>query len=309
MSLLVAPIQSELLCNSVLITGAPRSGTTLLGKLVGSLARLEYQFEPTSLHMIASVYAAGGISQILAKQLLTVYLAEDLFLESVHGRRANLRPHDDSQVLYRMHWADLNDRWQQVGNRADAIAFAQTHGLRLAMKTPHLFGSLDLMRSVMTGLKIVISVRNGCDVVRSIIRKGWVSDRGLERELWPYVSRVTGVNLPYWVPVAYHDRWPTMSPASRACLMWACNAERGLAERNSPDLYEVRYEQLLAEPWPVVEVLAAQLGHETTLHTRRWVDSIRSSGSHDSTDGRDFAQETDSDILTWFDRVNALWGY
>ncbi len=307
MPLSIAPIQRELLCDGVLITGAPRSGTTLLGKLVGSLERLEYHFEPPSLYMLAAANAAGELPLPLARQLLTVYLCEDLLLESVHGRGVNLRPGDDSQVLHRLQWGELHERWQQVGNRAEAIDFCQQRQLRLALKMPNLFDALALLRQTMPGLKIVVSVRNGVDVIRSIVHKGWVEDAGLQRDLWPYAPQAGPVAVPYWVPEAYRARWATMAPTSRATLMWTVHAASGLAQRGQADVYEVRYEVLVASPWPVLEALAAWLGHPPTLHTRRWIESIRP--LYPQSELPDAVAAADPDLAQWFAQINQAWGY
>ena len=307
MSLTIAPIQRELLRNGVLITGAPRSGTTLLGKLVGSLERLEYHFEPPSLYMLGAAAAGRDLPMPLAQQLLTVYLCEDLLLESAHGRGVNLRPTDDSQILHRLQWGELHERWLQVGNRAEAIAFCQQHELRLAVKMPNLFDSLELMRRTIPELKIVISVRNGVDVIRSIVRKGWVGDNSLKRDLWPYGAQMGHVAVPYWVPDVYRQRWMTMNTTSRATLMWTVHAALGLDQRGSADVYEVRYEELVVSPWPVLEQLFAWLGHSPTLHTRRWIESIRPPRQLNNLPSTEVI--ADPDLTQWFDQVNQAWGY
>lgn len=313
MALHTARIQRDLLNQSVLLTGPPRSGTTLLGKLISSLEGMEYHFEPPLLYMLGAAYANGDLPLHSAAHLLSVYLSEDLLLESVHGRGVNLRPEDDSQVLNRITWSELHDRWQQVSNRNDAIALAQKRGLRLALKMPNLFDSLELMRATMPSMRLVISVRNGIDVVRSIIRKGWVTNAALEYELWPFCGAREGVNIPYWVADEYRERWPAMNEASRACLMWVHHAELGLnaaaESRSRGVVHEVRYEDLLADPWPVVEAMAEVLGANTTLFTRRWVESIRPPHSMSEGGYRDFSTATEPDILERFDRVNSLWGY
>lgn len=307
MKISIAPHQTELLRDGVLITGAPRSGTTLLGKLVGSLERLEYHFEPPSLYMLAAAAACGELPMPLAQQLLAVYLCEDLLLESVHGRGVNLRPGDDSQVLHRLQWGELHERWQQVCNRAEAIAFCQQRQLRLALKMPNLFDALELLRQTMPGLKIVVSVRNGVDVIRSIVYKGWVDDCGLQRDLWPYAPQSGPVAVPYWVPEAYRQRWMTMNPTSRATLMWTVHAAWGLAQRGRADVIEVRYEDLVASPWPVLEPLAVRLGHAPTLHTRRWIESIRPPRQASALP--DAVAAADPDLAQWFGQVNQAWGY
>lgn len=312
MKLHTANIQRSLLRNAVLLTGAPRSGTTLLGKLISTFEGLEYHFEPPTLYMIASAYAAGDLPLEVASNLLTVYLSEDLLLETIHGRTANLRPGDDSLILNRMSWPELNHRWQSVSNRGDAIDMAQARNLRLALKMPNIFDSLDLLRTTLPDMQLLVSVRNGVNVVRSIIKKRWLSRSSLERDLWPYSSVGGSVNTPYWVPDEYLDRWPGMSEETRACLMWTHHAESGLsAIQGQPGrlTHEVRYETLLTDPWTVVEGLAEIVSCRTTIHTRRWIESIQVPKSMLEGTMRDFAQQTDQDVLERFDRANALWGY
>ena len=42
--------RAEVIGKSILIGGCGRSGTTILGKLIGSLEGIEYYFEPAFLH-------------------------------------------------------------------------------------------------------------------------------------------------------------------------------------------------------------------------------------------------------------------
>ncbi len=313
MTLETAHIQTKLLNNAVLLTGPPRSGTTLLGKLIGSFNGLEYHFEPPTLYMIASTFASGELPLDIAVRLLTVYLSEDLLLESVHGRGVNLRPGDDSQILNSMTWAELNNRWNSIANHNDAISLVQKNGLRLAVKMPNLFDSLELMQQVMQGMHLIVSVRNGADVVRSIIRKGWVNDEGLERNLWPYRGKPARVNTPYWVTEEYQDRWPVMNAENRACLMWTHHAELALAavakKESNERVHVVRYEELLTNANHVVDELAAALDCDTTIHTCRWVETICTPDSMHEGNNRDFVTNTDSDITEHFEYVNSQWGY
>ena len=96
----------ELLTNSIFISGLPRSGTTLLGKIFGSFSDLEYHFEPPCFYLILSLYASSFLSFEQAKIIISLILSEELILESAHGRSINLRPNDDSQILHRMNWTD-----------------------------------------------------------------------------------------------------------------------------------------------------------------------------------------------------------
>ena len=57
----------DLLAKSIFISGLPRSGTTLLGKIVGTFNNLEYHFEPPSFYLIMSLYASSFLSLDQAK--------------------------------------------------------------------------------------------------------------------------------------------------------------------------------------------------------------------------------------------------
>lgn len=310
----VAPIQQELVENMVVVTGAPRSGTTLLGKILGSLEGLEYHFEPPTFYMICSLYASGNLPLAQATSLLRVFCAEDLFLDTVHGRTVNLRPHDDSLVLNRMTWPELNERWEQIRNRADALAWVAHRGNRCAVKMPNVMDAMPLLEQVMPKGHLVLLARDGRDVVRSIIRKGWVSDEGLASDLWPYRA-CDNVPLPYWVPERFADRWHDMNEATRACIMWTTHAGIAREVAGRPGVFAeerftlVRYENLLHDADREADRLAEGLGAVRTAFTRRWVESVRPPASSKERSGVDFEASVERDVLEWFQGVNADWGY
>ena len=307
----VSDAQRDLVKDTILVTGAPRSGTTLVGKIVGSFAGLEYQFEPPTFYMISSLYAAGKLSLEAASALLAVYLSEDLFLESVQGRRANLRPTDDSLILNRLSWAELNERWSGIETRGEAIRWASERGLRLAVKMPNVLDGMELFEAAIPDLLVVLVVRDGVDVVRSIVRKGWVTDEGLRHDLWPYVGRGDGARTPYWVPEELADAWLGGTPETRACILWSYHARRGLDHfraRGGAAARVVRYEELLGDPRETVRTLAEELGHEVTTATRRHVESIRSPRRSAGQEG-DLLRSVPESLAARFRETNAAWGY
>ena len=108
----IAEIQKQNTKNTLVITGAPRSGTSLLGKLVSTLQGIEYHFEPPMVWVLSSLLSMKAVTPEIASILLQLHLHEDLLVESAHGRKANLRPGDDSMVLNSIRWAELLSRWQ-----------------------------------------------------------------------------------------------------------------------------------------------------------------------------------------------------
>lgn len=308
--LFLPAVQAELLSNAVVITGPPRSGTTLLGKLVGSLQRVEYRFEPPSLYMLAAAYAAGELPLELGAKLLSTYLCEDLLIEALHGRGLNFRPDDDSVVFGQLDWSAVVSRWQQVANRAQAIELGLSQGHVLCVKMPFLLDSLELVRAAIPKARVIVCVRDGIAVVNSMLSKQWLADAVLESELWPYAARHQGVNIPSCIPAAFHERWPAMTPATRACLMWAVHARHGLQQRGRADVIELRYEDLVAQPMPVVQQLADRLEQPFTPLTQRWIAAVRQPPPAADQPGIcPFADQVDADVLAEFQALNASWGY
>lgn len=309
MKVLMPAVHAELLNSAVVITGPPRSGTTLLGKLVGSLQGLDYRFEPPSLRMLTATHAAGELSLELGAKLLSAYLCEDIFVESLLGRGLNFRPDDDSLIFSQLSWSQVVSRWTKFANRRQAINHGLAEARRLCIKMPFMLDSLALLRAAMPACRLIVCVRNGIDVVTSMLRKQWLSDDVLELELWPYAGRRDGVNIPSWVPVEFHDRWPGMSPATRACLVWSIHADHGLRQRHSADLIELRYEELVSQPRQLVQQLADRLGHGLTPLTEHWIASVRRPPASPQPASAPFAAEVDDDVYAQFTRLNACWGY
>ena len=300
----------ELLSNSIFISGLPRSGTTLLGKIVGSLSNLEYHFEPPCFYLILSLYASSFLSFEQAKIIISLILSEELLLESAHGRSINLRPNDDSQILHRMNWSELNKRWNSIKNRHDAINFCNENRLRLCVKTPCIFDSINLIRKTVKNPFFLIIIRNGFDVVNSILNKEWLSKEGLSRDLWPYVNNDSSVNIPYWVTNEYRERWPNMTPLLRTVVMWNIHAGIYNSLEYKKDFIEIRYEDLVNNPYPLIDDLANKLGVNKTFFTKRWIESIKNNQkNYNKNKMLELINKEDPDIASKFLQLNKIWDY
>ena len=311
MSSLKTPrVQSDLLKEGIFLTGAPRSGTSILGKIIATLKDIEYHFEPPTLYMICSSYADGLIDKSAAKILLQNYLCEDLLLESIQGRGVNIRPSDDSQILNSIDWPELNQRWINIPNRAEAIKYGLDKGIRLALKSPNTFDALPLIRDVMEDPNIIIIKRNGFDVLNSIVAKQWLSDNSLKTELWPYKNTDSTINMPYWVPNRFTKDWGNMSCTTRSALMWAVHADIGLSYVNSKDTIIISYEELTENPSLIINKLTKFTGTEPTHHTTRVINTIRCRNKvKDTSDIEKMLAEENPSVYEFFISTNESWGY
>lgn len=308
----IADIQRQNTRNTLVITGAPRSGTSLLGKLISTLEGIDYHFEPPMVWVISALLSMNKLSPDVASVLLQLHLHEDLFVEAVHGRKVNLRPGDDSLVLNSMPWSELLSRWQNIRNRNDAIRYISDNKMRLAIKTPSVLDAIPFFVSVLPESKFVVIMRNGRDVVRSIVKKGWLSDEGLKDNYWPY--KVTGQEqVPHLVEDAMVDKWVKMNEATKACYLWRRDAEFAIQVRDSglgARIHFLSYEELRKEPVEVMEKIAGFLATRTTDMTRMGVMTVRPLPEKaESERGNDAFIDVDAVELEKFNSLNEAWGY
>lgn len=308
----IADIQQQNIKNTLVITGAPRSGTSLLGKLISTLDGIDYHFEPPMVWVLASLLSMKALSPDVASVLLRLHLHEDLLLESAHGRKANLRPGDDSLVLNSMHWPELLSRWQTIRNRDDAIRYVSERQLRLAFKTPSVIDAIPFFEAALPECKFIIIMRDGRDVVKSILQKGWFSDEGMKDNYWPY-KVVDGVSTTHLVEDSMVGQWATMNEATRACYLWRRDAEFALEARNSglgDKLYMLSYEALRLDPTGMMEQIAKFLSTTTTDLTKLSMLSVRPMAENPVSGKRyDFLDEVDASELKKFNELNSAWGY
>jgi len=308
----IADSQQQNIKNTLVITGAPRSGTSLLGKLISTLDGIDYHFEPPMVWVLASLLSMKALSPDVASVLLRLHLHEDLLLESAHGRKANLRPGDDSLVLNSMHWPELLSRWQNIRNRDDAIRYVSERKLRLAFKTPSVIDAIPFFEAALPESKFIIIMRDGRDVVKSILQKGWFSDEGMKDNYWPY-KVVDGVSTTHLVEDSMVAHWAAMNEATRACYLWRRDAEFALEARNSglgDRLYMLSYEALRLDPTGIMEQIAKFLSTTTTDLTKLSMLSVRPMAENPVSGKRyDFLNDVAAGELKKFNELNSAWGY
>lgn len=308
----LAEIQVKNTKNTIIITGAPRSGTSLLGKLVSTLDGVEYHFEPPMVWVLSALLSMKALSPEVASVLLQLHLHEDLLLESAHGRKANLRPGDDSLVLNSMRWGELLSRWQNIRNRDDAIRYISDRQLRLAFKTPSIIDAIPFFAAALPESMFIIIMRDGRDVVKSIIKKKWLSNEGLEENYWPY-KIVDGIKAPHLVEDSMVGEWAKMNEATRACYLWRRDAEFAIQARDSglgDRLHILSYEELRLNPGVIMDGIAKFLSTRTTDLTKLGIMSVRPMADKtESGKTYDFLNEVDVEELKKFNALNAVWGY
>jgi hypothetical protein len=308
----LAEAQKKNIENTIVITGAGRSGTSVLGRLISTLNAVKYHYEPPMVWMLAGLLSMKVLEPSVAEWLLRYYLHEELLCESASGRRANLRPMDESLVLNAIPWHELISRMVSVRTRNDAIRLILEKKLRLAIKSPSIIDAVPFIAGALPKAQFIVIVRRGHDVVRSVLNKGWLSDEGLQNNYYPY-KVVGGIRIPHLVEDELAGKWLRWDAVTRACYMWRRDAEFArplLSGEFKRRVHFVSYEKLVVSPEDVMSGVSTFLLAEPTDLTRTTMMSVRppkeASGSGCTANLFD---SVDKEQLRLFNEANAAWQY
>jgi Sulfotransferase family len=216
----------------VFIVGCPRSGTTLLGRMVDAHPDIavvnEGRFAPDWFERRRGLTAEGQVTPELIDRLL-----DHPPFKSVSVTREQLTrllDHDG-----RVHYADFVTGVFDLHGRA--------HGKRLVGdKTPHYVRSLPTLHALWPAARIVHLIRDGRDVAQSVLAWRKVAERGGS--------------------VARFSAFREDKVATVACWWeWLVRLGREDGAALGPAVYhEIRYETLVAEPAAECERLCDFLG-------------------------------------------------
>lgn len=130
-------------------------------------------------------------------------------------------------------------------------------GIRGVEQTPEDAYVLDAIALAYPDARFVHVVRDGRDVVCSLLERGWLSER---RDGADDAGLAYGPHARFWVEPGREQEFRAASDARRAAWAWrryVTTALGGLAGR--PNALEIRYERLAADPKGVARELAAFL--------------------------------------------------
>jgi len=162
------------------------------------------------------------------------------------------------------------------------------HGLRGVEQTPEVAFVLGAALEAYPAARALHVVRDGRDVVCSLLERGWLS---AERNGGDDAGLPYGARARFWVEPGRRDEFEAASDATRAAWAWRSYVEA--ARNGGPRTLEVRYESLVDDPERAAATLAAHLDVEPALFAGRLAPA------HDRSVGRfrrDLAPEQLADV-------------
>jgi len=269
----------------VLITGVMRSGTSILARIVASLGSMELAYEPWPF-MLLTVLGHDGVFKPDIAGMSLQKCCDEILLHSLLGRSVNMRPDESSTVFNFLSRKELKGRWKHLKSRSDAMEYARKNHTSLVIKSTNLQPYYPFLLAALPGLKIIHIVRNGIDVSTSTVKKGWYSDAGLEAPISMLSKVVTDAqdkvfDVPYYFSKQKAEAFQKASHFGRCLMAWmdliGQNQKwvKRLNLASSERYYELKYEDLLASPRPIVNELAGFLDTRPTQRTFQCLKSLR----------------------------------
>ncbi len=261
-------------CNrAVIISGCGRSGTTILGKILHSMDRVEYCFEGP---MLVSLFAVMPVLPNSEWMLLyETYLYEEFLINTLCGRGLNCNRADDSSIYNVKDAAIVEARLSKSKRKTEASVEARDSVI--VYKVPDISPYLKTLKALYPGSRFVLLKRRASDTINSILQKKWFSDDVLRGGLVIWPNRIAHDTLiPYWIPEADIEYWIGGDELHRAAYYYAFMTEsyRGLESSTIVD-----YDRMLQSPEDVIGSLAVKLGLKFGTRTPELLSTIRPTSS------------------------------
>lgn len=263
----------------LVVGGGARSGTTIMGKIVASMERIEYFFEPP---MFIPLFLNGRDTENrYLKTLTDAYFYEELLINSLAGRNLNFNHCDDSFIGNVKEDKEIKSRLAGCRRRFELDELASLS--RFSFKSPYAVFFVGQLKDVYKKASFIMMHRSPCEVINSVVAKKWFSNEYLNPDAGGTVHALRAkenIKIPFWVESEDEGFWVIASEVERAIYYYVRVAEEMLKYRSSCLI--INYESLLKNPLRVVTSITSRFDLKFTHKTYEVIDSIVVQESTDS---------------------------
>jgi hypothetical protein len=262
-------VVADKLDQAILITGSARSGTTIMGKLIHSLQRVEYTFEPPTLFPLMALI--DHLDAQYWQLLFSTYLYEDFFSGAVAGRNLNFNSNDDSYI-FNSKSESLVAKRMSKGIRKSEIGELTEDGI-IAFKMPDIVPFIPKLKSYYKRMNIIVMRREPTETISSLLKKGWLDEKSLghENRIFPLIE-YHGSKIPYWVKEEDFALWQSLDEVNRCayyCIRMDC--------ANEQEALVIDYDRFVLNPHGTLIEICAKFNLEFGEKTDGLLETVKSS--------------------------------
>lgn len=245
----------------VLLTGAMRSGTSVLGKIIGSMQKVEFFYEPA---LFARILIDPSLNRLLKD-----YIREDLVIPSLAGRSLNLNYNDDSSIFNYKTKKFIDSRLSRSWT-TDRI-FEENPEVTCLIKYPTYVSHIASLTLAEHTIKKVLIFRKPDGNVSSLMMKRWFSDEVIEKGISGEFKKFNGHNIPMWLEDHEFDIFKNLDEQGR-CLYYYNKVNKFDVKKY--DLV-IAYEALCSTPRLVINNIEKKLNLVQGDKTQELISSLR----------------------------------
>ena len=252
------------------VSGNPRSGTSLLGKILASCKSCEYSFEPELLPYILSLN--DTLKKQKWKELYEGYIEEELFFNILVGRKINFREKEDSSIRVIKSKRDIKKKLLIKLSRVDLAKYLKKNKINFIIKFP----AIDIKRiiSLYPQNKNVLIKRNIYSVISSLFKKKWFrNEKNIIESFLPH-KNINSKKYPYWFDKKYLKIWKKSNEMTK-CAIFVLVSENYYHKIKNYSLIE--YEELISNPNKSIKRLTKKLDLQMTKNTLKILKTVKKS--------------------------------
>jgi len=275
----LAPDYNKIFANNlVVITGVARSGTTLLGKIIGSFLDTYYIFEPPTFRLIPPLIHKGYLKERQGTELLKAILFDELYLQIIHGRYINFNEKDDSYIGHYVDPELIKERWKKYRRRKDVIEVLENNNYLFVLKIPNIQPSLNVLKNLFNDIKFVHCIRDGNNIVSSSIRKDFFTQDFLNKRYIDWSNEINSIKIPWFINKKDYSFFLKWNQYTLSAYIWRILTEMGLnyTKNNRKNVFEFKFEDFIKKPMKFAGEMEKFVGKKQTNITRKHLDSIKS---------------------------------
>ena len=256
--------------NAIIITGAARSGTSVMARLIHSMEGVECVSESP---MISSIIAMREHMAADAwKVLYETCLYQEVLLGSISGRTINPNREDESSI-YKVKSGELIEARLSRSIRQRDIDDDLLRGSRIAYKVVCLGPFIPGIQESYPNTQVVMMLRDPDQVIHSSLERQWFSDSMLRTQNLLGPGRfVDGVMIPHWVEASFHELWLQWDELHRVAYYYV-RAYQAIEKIHN--VVTVLYSDLCSHPHHTVKELAAVLHLEFGPKTTELINQVK----------------------------------